>query len=221
MFSKVLIADDLGSINQGVVTVLDTLGVKLVDQVQYCDDAYLKIKGAILKNKPYQLLITDLSFKSDYRDQKYPSGEDLIAALRVDNIDIPIIVYSVEDRLLKVRSLFYSFQINAYVCKGRRGIIELGYAIETILGKEQYISLRVEKALSKTMSLEIDEYDIELLKKLSDGLSQDQISIDFKKSNISPNSLSSIEKRINKLKIQFQANNAIHLVAITKDLGLI
>ncbi|MGC1633782.1 MAG: response regulator, partial [Gelidibacter sp.] len=39
--------------------------------------------------------------------------------------------------------------------------------------------------------------------------------------NTTPNSLSSIEKKLNKLRIQFKANNAIHLVAIVKDLGLI
>jgi hypothetical protein len=56
---------------------------------------------------------------------------------------------------------------------------------------------------------------------MSNGLSQDEISQLFKKNNISPSSLSTIEKRLNKLRIQFRANNAIHLVAIAKDLGLI
>ena len=65
------------------------------------------------------------------------------------------------------------------------------------------------------------DYDIELLKLLSIGLSQDEISSNFKQKNISPNSLSSIEKKINKLKLYFNAQNAIHLVSITKDTGLI
>ena len=68
---------------------------------------------------------------------------------------------------------------------------------------------------------EINDYDIELLKQLSQGLSQEDISHNFKTNAISPNSLSTIEKRLNKLRIQFKANNAIHLVAIVKDLGLI
>ena len=69
--------------------------------------------------------------------------------------------------------------------------------------------------------LEIEDYDIKLIKFLSKGLSQDEISAHLKTNNISPSSLSSIEKRLNKLRIQFKANNAIHLVAIVKDLGLI
>ena len=52
MFSKVLISDDLGSINQGVISVLEGLGIENIHQVQYCDDAFLKIKRAELDAKP-------------------------------------------------------------------------------------------------------------------------------------------------------------------------
>jgi two-component system capsular synthesis response regulator RcsB len=43
----------------------------------------------------------------------------------------------------------------------------------------------------------------------------------FKHEGISPNSKSSIEKQVSKLKIYFKANNTVHLVAIAKDLGII
>jgi len=43
----------------------------------------------------------------------------------------------------------------------------------------------------------------------------------FKEAGITPNSKSTIEKRLNKLKIYFKANNPAHLVAIAKDLGLV
>jgi hypothetical protein len=39
--------------------------------------------------------------------------------------------------------------------------------------------------------------------------------------NISPNGNSSLEKRINRLKIFLKANNNVHLIAIAKDLGLV
>ena len=79
MFKKVLIADDLGSINKGVLSLLDKTGIRDVQSEQYCDSSYLKIKKALLDKDPYELLITDLSFKSDHRDEKYTSGEELIA----------------------------------------------------------------------------------------------------------------------------------------------
>jgi len=221
MFEKVLIADDLGSINQGVSTVLDTLGIKNIQQVQYCDDAYLRVKRAIVDKQPFDLVITDLSFKADHRQQKYPSGEDLVKVLKQDNPELKIIIYSVEDRLQKVRTLMHDFKANAYVCKGRHGLIELNKAINEVYSNKIYVSSQVEQALSHKNDLEIDDYDIELVKYLSLGLLQNEISNRFKNNNISPSSVSSIEKRLNKLRIQFKADNATHLVAIMKDLGLI
>lgn len=221
MFKKVLIADDLGSINQGVQTVVNTLEITNVQQVQYCDDAYLKIKKAIHDNAPYDLLITDLSFKADHREQTYSSGEALIETLTLEHPELNIIVYSVDDRLPKVRSLIATSYADAYVCKGRRGLIELSEAIKSVYNKKHYLSPQVAQALNSKFNLEIDDYDIELVKQLSLGFSQGEISKQFEKNNISPSSLSSVEKRLNKLKDQFKANNAIHLVAIVKDMGLI
>ncbi|WP_452223495.1 response regulator [Lacinutrix chionoecetis] len=221
MFKKVLVADDLLSINQGVLTVLHTLGIEDVQEVQYCDDAYLKVKKAALDNNPIQLLITDLSYKKDHRSQKYASGEELVKILKKEHPELKIIVYSIEDRLQKVRTLINKHDSDAYVCKGRRGLTELNMAINAVYINETYLSPQVVSALSPKTNLEIDDFDIELLRQLSLGLSQDEISKYLQENNISPYSLSSVEKKINKLKIQFSANNAIHLVAIGKDLGLI
>ncbi|MCX7549032.1 DUF5932 domain-containing protein [Xanthomarina sp. F1114] len=221
MFKKVIVSDDLVSINLGMLTVLDTLKIKDHAQVQYCDDAYLRIKRAAQDKEPFDLLITDLSFKKDHRDQKFPSGEALIEVLNREFPDLKIIVYSIEDRIQRVRRLINEHGVKGYVCKGRRGLIELSEAINKVFGNEVYLSEQVNQALNSTSNLEIDDYDVLLLKHLSNGLSQEQISKLFKDEHISPNSLSTIEKRLNKLRIQFKANNAIHLVAIVKDLGLI
>lgn len=221
MFKKVIVSDDLISINLGMLTILDTLKITHVTSVQYCDDAYLRIKSARLKEEPFDLLITDLSFKKDHRDQEYGSGEDLIKAVHTRFPDLKIIVYSIEDRIQTVKRLLNDYAVKGYVCKGRRGLIELNDAIKSVSENQVYVSEAVSQALSKKTDLEIDDYDILILKQLSLGLSQEQISQHFKKKGLSPSSLSSIEKRLNKLRIQFKAHNAIHLVAIVKDLGLI
>jgi DNA-binding NarL/FixJ family response regulator len=221
MFNKVLISDDLGSISSGVIMVVNTLGIQNTMQVQYCDDAYIQIKKAILNDSPFDLLITDLSFKSDYRDQKYHSGEVLIKTLKQEYPDLKIIAYSVEDRLQKVRTIIQDCKANAYVCKGRKGLFELTEAISQVYKNQLYLSPQVENALYSKIDIEINDYDIELVKLLSNGLSQDKISEALRKNNINPSSVSSIEKRLTKLRIHFKANNAIHLVAIVKDLGLI
>jgi len=221
MFTKVLVSEDMDDINKGVYVLLTELGIQDIHQVQYCDDAYLKIKKAILDDVPYQLLITDLSFKSDHRKQRFQSGEDLAKSIKQQYPEMKVIVYSVEDRLQKVRTIMNDYHVDAYVCKSRRGLKELSKAIQTVFNDQTYLSPEVENALSPKIDLEIDNYDIELVKQLSRGLSQDEISDYLKSNQISPSSLSSVEKRLNKLRIQFKANNAIHLVAIVKDLGLI
>ncbi len=221
MFKKVLVAEDMDAINKGVLSILSDLNIKNIDQVQYCDDAYLKIKKAEKDNDPFELLITDLSFVADYREQKFISGEELIAILNKENPNLKVIAYSIEDRIQKVRRLVNKYNVSAYVCKGRRGLIELSEAVCAVAKNELYLSAIVQNALSPKSELEIKDYDITLLNLLSKGLTQNEISLYFKENEITPNSLRAIEKHLNTLRTQFEANNAIHLVAIVKDLGLI
>ena len=221
MFQKVLINDDHDAILSSIAHILSKLDVVSIERSQYCDEAYLKIKRAELDEQTFDLIITDLSFKRDHRNIDLDSGEDLIEKLRQQNPDMPIIVYSMKDQLQKVRQLVNTHNISGYVCKDRNGSKELEAAIKAVSQGQRYLSPQVEGALSPRVDLEIEDFDIQILRLLSNGLSQDEISNDLKSNAISPNSLSTIEKRLNKLRIQFKAHNAIHLVANAKDLGLI
>ncbi|MAZ72336.1 MAG: response regulator [Flavobacteriaceae bacterium] len=221
MFTKVLVSDDLGSINSGVSSILNEIGVKEIIQVQYCDDAYLKIKSAALHEAPIELLITDLSFVPDHREQNFTSGEQLVTILKKEHPELKIIVYSVEDRPQLIKRLINDLKIDGYVSKGRNGLAELKDAINSVAKGSIYTSPQLSQFSKQKERLEIDDFDIELMRLLSLGKSQEEISTNFKQSNISPSSLSTIEKRLNRLRIQFKANNAIHLVSIVKDLGLI
>jgi DNA-binding NarL/FixJ family response regulator len=221
MFKKVLISEDLGSISNGVVSVLEALHIDNFQQVQYCDDAYLKIKRASVDERPFDLLITDLSYKADHRQQKYPSGEVLIKAIKQEYPSLKIIAYSVEDRPQKVRTVMLDCKSDAFVCKGRNGLKELDEAIAAVLHDQTYLSPQIGNALRETSTAEIGDYDIEIMKLLANGQSQEEISQDFKSKNITPNSLSAIEKKIVKLKNQFNAKNTTHLISTAKDLGLI
>ena len=221
MFQKVIIADDLGSINEGVQHILNTFQVPYIKQVQYCDEAYKLIKKAEMDGIPYDLLISDLSFVADHRKQQFASGDDLAAALKEEHPELNIIIYSVEDRFQRVRQLYNDTGVNAFVCKGREGISDLKAAITAVYEGERYVSPRVAMAMSDHEDLQIDEYDITLMRLLSYGYSHEEISKELVARNESPSSLSDIEKKMSKLKIQFRANNSVHLVALVKDLGLI
>lgn len=221
MFSKVLIADDLESINMGVSAVLHKIGITQVDRVNYCDDALLKVKAAAQEQEPYDLVITDLSFKSDHREQSIRSGDELALALKLNYPQLKVIVYSVEERIPLVRKLITVHGVNAYVCKGRRGLLELEMAINSLYHHDIFVSPQVNSALSRKAVMEIEDYDIELLKHLAKGFVQDEIAQEFKIQRIKPHSLSSVEKRIGLLRIHFGAKNATQLIATAKDLGLI
>lgn len=61
------------------------------------------------------------------------------------------------------------------------------------------------------MTIQINNYQKQLLTYLSEGKTQKEIAEIFKKEEIDPRSLSSIEKNIKKLKETFEANTNFHL----------
>ncbi|QEE48052.1 response regulator transcription factor [Flavobacterium alkalisoli] len=224
MFKKILITEDIDSINLGLTTALKEKYNAAVSSTKYCDEAFLKIKKAIYEKEPYDLIITDLSFTEDHRESKIASGEELIKTIKAEQSDIGVIVYTIEDRPYKIKSLFEDYKIDAYIIKGRESTQELIEAIDTISKsqkKSTYISPKLNQLLKEDLFFEIEQYDIDLIKNLSKGLTQDEISYLLKKEGKTPSSISSIEKRINKLKIFFKAKNTIHLISIAKDMGII
>lgn len=222
MFKKVLVAEDLDSISIAVIQVLEDLNIPIIHHVKYCDDGLLKIKKGLMDNEPYDLLITDLSFKSDHRKITLTSGEDLIEAINEVQPQLKKIVFSIEDKSYRIKSLFYELGINGYVSKGRNSMNELRKAIEkTYKNEEKILSSDLSFSFNDKTLIEIESYDISILKLLAQGYILENISSEFKSSDITPNGTSSIEKRINKLKIYFKANNNVHLIAIAKDFGLV
>lgn len=222
MFNKALVVEDFDSVSTTMINAVKELSIPEILLAKYCDEAYLKIRKALLNNEPFDLLICDLSFKNDFRKNKLNTGEELIAAIRKVQPDIKIVVFSVEDKSFKIKSLFSDYGINAYISKGRNSIPELQKAILGIYNVNTTIlSTELSNILSNKSLLEIEEYDIELLKLIAQGLMMVKISSEFKNKGIMPNGISSIEKRINRLKIYFKARNNVHLIAIAKDLGLI
>lgn len=222
MFQKVLIAEDMDFINSGIKAELTKLGIGQIDYVQYCDEALLKLKRAHLDHHPFDLLISDLSFDNDGKEQKINSGDELIKAVREAFSDLKIVVFSVEDKTFRIQTLYNEYHINAYVWKSRDGLRELKQALQKIYNAESfYISPHCAKAISKSEAVEIVDYDIFLIKCLSDGCSQEQISDKLKEKKWTPTSISSIEKKIKFLREHFNANNPTHLVSIAKDLGLV
>lgn len=220
MLRKILIAEDFDSYSIGIEkTISEQANVKIVDKAYYCDDAILKLRAALSKNDPYDLLITDLSFASDYRKQELEGGEDLINLIKQEQPNLKIIVFSIENRYHKINYLFEKYKINAFVTKGRDDIKDLKKAIEAIKENKSYIS--DDNKISKSNLFELTEYDINLLKLLAKGFTQKEVENYLKKEKITPNSESSIEKKLALLRITFNAKDTKHLLSLAVELGII
>ncbi|MCL6265048.1 response regulator [Flagellimonas myxillae] len=222
MFSRVLVVEDLDTVGYGISMMLQKeLGVNEVVLTQYCDEAYLKFKKALLQNKPFELLITDLSFVRDHRPLTLNSGRALIEKIREQGHNIPIIVCTVDEKPAMVKQFVNEHKVASYILKGRDGLKDLKTAVSEVFAGRQFFSEKIERVVNGKSVFEIQEFDVSLLQNLSEGLTQDQISVSFKTNGITPNSLSTIEKRLNKLKDILKAKNNVQLIAIAKDLDLI
>ncbi len=221
MFKKVLVAEDFDTYSIAIAEALKPIAPSVTDHVLYCDEALLRIKSSINDGDQYDLLISDLSFKPDHKTTKVKSGMELVSQVRKIAPDMRVIVYSIEDRMHPIKHLFDELDIDGYVLKGRNNIPELRKAIKLVGEGKRYLSTEIAHYLQDKSLEEIEKYDIELIRLLASGISQADISTKLQQNNITPNSISSVEKRLNRLKLILEANNNVHLIAIAKDLGLI
>lgn len=93
--------------------------------------------------------------------------------------------------------------------------------LDIISISESYSELSNLKYNNKSLTTEIDEINLQILKLLSQGFGINDIKDILNNNSIVHFSLSKIEKRLSELKDFFKANNTIHLVSITKDIGII
>lgn len=221
MFKKILISEDHESINISVQKTLEELNIPHVDYAYYCDDAFTKLQKAIREQNPYDLLITDLYYEEDHYEQNIKDGKELISEARKIQPDLKVIVFSAEHKSGIINSLFADSKINGYVRKARNDSKDLKKAIASVNENENYLSLDLKQEVKNLNNYEFSSYDITVVSLLSQGVLQKNIPVYLQNNNIKPNSLSSIEKKLNSLKEDLQVNSNEQLVAFCKDLGII
>lgn len=219
MFKKVLIAEDHEVRNLGVVNALTELQIPHFDFVNYCDDALQKIKAAATADS-YDLLITDLSFDKDHIEQKINSGQQLIEEVKKIQPNLKVIAFSIEKKPKIIDDLFKIHNINGFVSKGRNDGKDLRSTIKKVFSGETVIPQEILNSIRNT-SFEFTEYDVTLIELLAKGWKQGDIEKHFKENKITPDSKSTIEKRLNDLRYELGAKNNIELVVMCKDIGII
>jgi hypothetical protein len=78
--------------------------IEVIQHSKYCDDAFTS--KSLKDNDPYDLLISDLSFKIDHRQNRLTCGDELIEAVKKIQPHIKTIVFSIEDKSYRIKSLF-------------------------------------------------------------------------------------------------------------------
>jgi two-component system, NarL family, captular synthesis response regulator RcsB len=221
MIEKVLIAEDHEGENISVQKTMEDLGISNIDYVFYCDDALAKIEHAKEINLPYDLLITDLYFEEDYRAQKIAGGAALIIAARQVQADLKVLVFSAENKAAIIESLYNKQAIDGYVRKARNDVKELKSAIAHLAQNQHYFPRPISQLINQKNSYEFTEFDITIITLLAQGIPQKNIPSHLKERQIQPSGLSSVEKRLNRIKDVLEFSKNEQLVAFCKDMGII
>ncbi|PRB03002.1 response regulator [Chryseobacterium sp. MYb7] len=220
MFKKVLIVEDQEIMNQGILNTIKELNIPDFDYVMYCDEALSRIKTALEKKSPYDLLIADLSFEKDHIPQQIRSGQELISEVKKVQPELKTVVFSVEKKAKTIDDLYKKYKVDGFVSKARRDGQDLKSTIRKIFNGEIVIPQEVINTM-RHISSEFDVYDMKLIELLAKGLKQNEISTYLKEHRMTPYGIRSIEKRLNELRDSLGAKNNIEMIVTCKDIGLI
>ena len=186
MIDKVIIAEDQESANLSVQKTMEEMRIRHIDHVFYCDDALSKIQIAKQKGQPYDLLITDLYFEADGSFQKIGGGFDLIKSVRSFQPGIMILIFSAENRPATIDMLFNNYEIDGYVRKARHDAKELKSALDALSKGQRYYPQALVQLVKKSNAYEFTEFDIKIIRLLSQGYQQNEIPDYLKQHNIKP-----------------------------------
>ncbi|MDQ8003375.1 MAG: response regulator [Pedobacter sp.] len=221
MLEKVLVAEDHQNSSKAVTKIIEELAIPLCHYVYYCDDAFTRLKNELNSGRPYDLLVTDISFIEDHRTQQLKSGVELIIAAREIQPQLKVIIFSGEDRTAKIQSYFKDLKVDGYVQKGRTDAIELEKAVEAVAKGQVYMPPGIREKINPSHSHQFTNYDVTVLSLLAEGKKLQEIPDLLVKLNISPSGKSSMEKRLNHIKTVLDFNKNEQLIAFCKDMGII
>jgi DNA-binding NarL/FixJ family response regulator len=217
MFERVLIAEDHQSVNRWILQTLEKQGAIYIRQAHYCDDALKLLEIAHHEGFPFDLLITDLSFREDRLEQKLAGGADLIAAARKLQPELKVLVFSAEEQPTVVSNLVERFGINGYVWKGPRDEEDLPAAIQQIARGKIFVSRELQQAVRSKNAHDFSDYDITIISELVKGTLQKNIPYVLAEQGHKAASLRSMEKRLGEIRDALGFTKNEQLIVYCKD----
>ncbi|MEP6803276.1 MAG: response regulator transcription factor [Flavobacterium sp.] len=189
---NILIVDDHPFIIEGYKNAITRYNPEqyefLILQAHDCKSGYDLIQDE--KTPEFDVAFLDISMPA-YEEKDIFSGEDL-AKLILDKMPrCKVILLTMYTELLKIKTIIRTIKPNGLVIKNDLTFDELLYAFDKVMKSDKYYSQSVQKILDQSPhnSIEIDEFDKQILFHLSKGTSVEDMP------HYIPISLNAIQKR--------------------------
>jgi DNA-binding NarL/FixJ family response regulator len=218
--NNILIVDDHPFIIEGYKNAITRYNPKdfefLISQAKDCESAY-----NIITNP--DTIIFDIAFLDismpPYEEKGIYNGEDLAKLISEYMPSCKIILLTMYTELLKIKTIIKTINPSGLVIKNDLTFDELLFAFDKVIKGKTYYSESVVKMLnlSEEDTIEIDQFDKQILFHLSKGTKLNEIP------QYIPISLGAIERRKINLKelLKVQEGSDIELVREAKNRGLL
>jgi DNA-binding NarL/FixJ family response regulator len=180
------------------------------------ENAIQKINLQLEANKHINVAFFDINITPF---EKIQSGSDLILFLKQKYPTCKVVIVTDLEEPIKIYNLIQKVNIEVILCKSDMNYEMLSKLCIDVDFKQKYMSDSVQEKIAflTKKKLNLDHFDLEIIEKMSQGIK----TIDLP--NFIPLSLSAIEKRKAKLKIDFIENKGTDKMLLDKlkSLGLL
>jgi len=194
---NILIVDDHPFIIEGYKNAITRYNPHqyefLISQAHDCKSGYNLIED---ENTPhFDVAFLDISMPA-YEEKDIYSGEDLAKLILKKMPSCKVILLTMYTELLKIKTIIRTIQPNGLIIKNDLTFDELLFAFDKVMKNDKYYSQSVQKIINQSPhnSIEIDEFDKQILFHLSKGTSVEDMP------QYIPISQNAIEKRKASLK---------------------
>ena len=217
--SNILIVDDHPFIIEGYKNAITRYNPEsyefLISQAKDCKSAYEIITNP--ETVPFDIAFLDISMPA-YDEKEIFSGEDIAKLILEYMPNCKIILLTMYTELLKIKTIIRTIQPNGLIIKNDLTFDELLFAFDKVMKSDKYYSQSVQKMLNQSPhnSIEIDEFDKQILFHLSKGTSEEEMP------HYIPISINAIRRRKKGLKelLKIKNDSDDDLVKEAKSKGL-
>lgn len=218
--NNILIVDDHPFIIEGYKNAITRYNPKefefFISQAKDCESAYNIITNP--DSKVFDIAFLDISMPP-YEEKGIYNGEDLAKLISEYMPNCKIILLTMYTELLKIKTIIKTINPSGLVIKNDLTFDELLFAFDKVIKDKTYYSESVLKMLnlSEEDTIEIDQFDKQILFHLSKGTKMNDIP------QYIPISLGAIERRKINLKelLKVEEGSDIELVREAKSRGLL